>query len=91
MMLKFCDPIRPYQIIYRKITTLPLRKKCPCSELFCSAFSPNAGKYGPEQLRIRILFTHFTDAAAAFLKHSKQNLRFFYPIFIFSKIKCFKN
>ena len=46
--VKFCDPIRPYQIIYRKITTLPLRKKCPCSELFCSAFSPNAGKYGPE-------------------------------------------
>ena len=24
---------------------------------YLSAFSPNAGKYGPEKLRIRILFT----------------------------------
>ena len=28
------------------IVTLALRKKCPYSELFCSVFSPNAGKYG---------------------------------------------
>ena len=27
---------------------LKLRKKCPYSELFWSVFSPNAGKYGPE-------------------------------------------
>ena len=28
--------------------TFTLRKKGPYSELFCSVFSPNAGKYGPE-------------------------------------------
>ena len=32
---------------------LTLREKCPYFELF----SPNAEKYGPEQLRIRTLFT----------------------------------
>ena len=36
-----------------RLRTLTLRKKCPYSKLF----SPNAGKYGPEQLRIRTLFT----------------------------------
>ena len=46
-----------------------LRKKCPYSKLLWSAFSriwtkclfvftPNAGKYGAELLRIRTLFTH---------------------------------
>ena len=42
-----------------------LRKKCPYSELFwsvffrkyLSVFSPNAGKYGSEQLRVLTLFT----------------------------------
>ena len=34
-----------------------LRKKCPYSELSWSEFSPNAEKYGPEQLRMRTLFT----------------------------------
>ena len=48
-------------------------KKCPYSELFCSIFSririfitqylsvisPNAGKYGPEKLPIRTLFTQW--------------------------------
>ena len=32
---------------------LPLRKKCP----YPSAFSPNAGKYGPEKLQSRTIFT----------------------------------
>ena len=34
-----------------------LRKNCPYSEFFWSVFSPNAGKCGPEKLRIRTLFT----------------------------------
>ena len=34
-----------------------LREKCPYSEFFWSVFSPNAGKYGPEKLRKRPLFT----------------------------------
>ena len=34
-----------------------LREKCPYSKFFWSAFSPNAGKYGPEKLRMRQLFT----------------------------------
>ena len=34
-----------------------LREKCPYSEFFWSAFSLNEGKYGPEKLRIRTLFT----------------------------------
>ena len=29
-------------------------------DVFWSVFSPNAGKYGPEKLRIRTLFTHCT-------------------------------
>ena len=33
------------------------REKCPYSEFFWSVFSPNEGKYGPEKLRIRTLFT----------------------------------
>ena len=50
--------------------TFPLREKCPYSEFFWSVFSRirteygeilgNAGKYGPEKLRIRTLFT-FTE------------------------------
>ena len=30
------------------IQRLALREKCPYSELFWSAFSPNAGKFGPK-------------------------------------------
>ena len=37
-----------------------LRQKCLYLELFWSVFSPNAGKYGPEQLRTRTLFTQWT-------------------------------
>ena len=33
-----------------------LHEKCPYSEFFWSVFSPNAGKYGTEKLRIRIVF-----------------------------------
>ena len=33
-----------------------MREKCPYAELFWSVFSPNAGKYGPEQLQIGALF-----------------------------------
>ena len=33
-----------------------MREKCSDSEFFRSVFSPNAGKYGPEKLRIRTLF-----------------------------------
>ena len=33
-----------------------LCKKCPYSEFFWSVFSRNAGKYGPEKLRLRTLF-----------------------------------
>ena len=34
-------------------------EKCPYSEFFWSVFSPNAGKYGPEKLRIWTLFTQW--------------------------------
>ena len=34
-----------------------LREKCPYSEVFWSAFSPDEGESGPERLRIRTLFT----------------------------------
>ena len=37
-------------------TETELLIKKPCT-LYLSVFSPNAGKYGPEKLRIRILFT----------------------------------
>ena len=44
-------------MIISKITKwLALREKCPYSEFFWSVFSPNAGKYGPEKLRIWALF-----------------------------------
>ena len=39
------------------LKTLKLRKNCPNTEFFCSVFSPNKEKYGPEKLRIWTLFT----------------------------------
>ena len=33
-----------------------LYEKCPYSEFFLSVFSPNAGKYASEKLRMRTLF-----------------------------------
>ena len=55
-----------------------LREKCPYSDFFWSIFSriwtffilylsvcsPNAGKYGPEKLRIRPLFTQWKSSQA---------------------------
>ena len=38
------------------LRSLPLREKCPYSEIFWYVFSPNAGKYGPGKLIIRIFF-----------------------------------
>ena len=37
----------------------PLRGMCPYLQLFWFVFSPNAGKYGPESLRIGTLFTQW--------------------------------
>ena len=31
------------------IVTLPLREKCPNTEFLWSVFTPNTGKYGPEE------------------------------------------
>ena len=50
-----------------------LREKCPYLECFWSVFShifPNAGKYGPEKLRIRTFFTqwHFGYSTELILK-----------------------
>ena len=56
-----------YLNIAYEYSLTPLRKNCPYSELFWSAFSrirteygeilsPNVGKCGPEQIRIRALF-----------------------------------
>ena len=36
---------------------MSLRENCLYSEYFWAVFSPNAGKYGPEKLRIRTFFT----------------------------------
>ena len=54
----------------RLLVRFTVREKCPYSEFFwsvfsriwteygeISVFSPNAGKYGPEKLQIRTLFT----------------------------------
>ena len=41
-----------------KFQKLTLSEKCLYSEFFWFVFSPNAGKYGPEKLRIQRLFTH---------------------------------
>ena len=38
-----------------------LRERCPYSEFFWSVVSPNAGKYGPEKLRIWTLFTQCSE------------------------------
>ena len=50
----------PLQIrkIMRKRT---LCEKYPYSEFFRTVFSPNAGKYGPEKLRTRTLFTQWDN------------------------------
>ena len=63
----------------RKIT---LREKCPNTEFllvlflnteFLYVFSPNAGKYGPEKLRIWTLFTQCNKET--FLRKIKQQIK----------------
>ena len=41
------------------IEGLSLREKCPYEEFFWPVIGLNCGKYGPEKLRIRALFTQF--------------------------------
>ena len=36
-----------------------MREKCPYSQYFLPVFSPNAGKYWPEKLQIRAVFTQW--------------------------------
>ena len=45
---------------------------CPYLELFQSVFSPNAGKYGPEKLQVRTLFTQGTLRFFFFFFHRNQ-------------------
>ena len=47
-----------------------LREKGPYSEFFWSVFSTNAGKYGPEKLRIRKLFTSYSVCDSAFIREN---------------------
>ena len=63
MELKFLDVV---QSVFGVICELKsLREKCANTEFllvrifteYLSIFSPNAGKYGPEKLRMRTLFT----------------------------------
>ena len=63
-----------------------LRNNCPYSELLWSFFSPNTGKYGPELLRIRTLFTHcpfYFEIATGFV------IRFNYEKTLFSRFRFF--
>ena len=48
---------------------LPL---CPYLELFQSGFSRNAGKYGPEKLRVRTLFTQGTLQIFIFFRRKQE-------------------
>ena len=72
-----------------KTLTFWLREKCLYSGFFWSVFSPNAGRYGPEKLRIRTLFTQclvsgraaselsfsgLLDSLAHFLTQSKSSM-----------------
>ena len=65
-----------------KAKWLSLLEKCPYSKFFWSlflrirtdVFSPNVGKYGPEKLRIRTLFTQYfhTSRITSQMKNSSQ-------------------
>ena len=48
-----------YYLFYCKLYEILLREKCPYSKFIWPVFSPNAGKYDPEKLRIRRLFTQY--------------------------------
>ena len=67
----------------------PLREKCPYSEFFWFVFTPNAGKYGPEKLRIRTLFTQWTFSffKKNFSDFSTRKLPHKHPGF--NSVKCF--
>ena len=55
---------------------ITLREKCRYSEFFCSVFIPNAGKYGPEKLRIGTLFTQWEFSAYSVLWSRHHNWNF---------------
>ena len=46
-------------VVILAVCSIRLGEKCPYSEFFWSVFSSNAGKYEPEKLRIRALFTQY--------------------------------
>ena len=48
-----------YYLFYCKLYEILLGEKCPYSKFIWPVFSPNAGKYDPEKLRIRRLFTQY--------------------------------
>ena len=79
-----------------KRTHCSLRKRCPYSENFRYVFSPNAGKYGPEYFRIRILFIQWLFVGLhtvnllgnySFVEFSETLLKL--PV-IFSYTLCYK-
>ena len=55
-----------------------LREKCPYSEFFWSVFSPNAGKYGPENSEYR----HYSSSAQLIKTISNDLSNNFIPNFI---------
>ena len=57
MKTKLLLKILLIDIILKIKLAFTLHEKCPYSEFFWSVLSPNAGKYGPEKLRVRTLFT----------------------------------
>ena len=61
-----------HKLIQTTFKTQLLRAKGPYSDLF----SPNAGKYGPEKLRIRALFTLFMWATIHFVDSTSFALGF---------------
>ena len=61
-------------VVILAVCSIRLREKCPYSEFSWSVFSPNAGKYGPEKLRIRTLFMQY--------QKSKTNAEFKIPVAI---------
>ena len=68
-LLMFSLPIE--KLFHCHKISIPLSEKCPYSELL----SPNAGKYGPEWLRIRTLFAQWS--ARTFIPYSAPRLIIF--------------
>ena len=75
--------------------TCILREKCPYSELFCSVFRPNAGKYVPEILRIRAFFTQWysggTNPAVKLKVSTCLGPSFLFCYFFFSQFKSYES